>query len=352
MTQSALRCRSVANPISSVPAFQSLLKKNPAAAKKWLAQVTAHSDGLLPEKQLAALKKLTALSQDKFARSAKGPALEALFTAAAITSDDPPADLPIIHGKLAVDRGTRVVAGEQGYREWPDLKLTLTTDGGKKFFLESDHNARTDIYQFVPGTDVMAFAGQDVSLRGFIDKAGKAVRVTEFAPGRMKDFVTGRVTLQGADVFIRARGRGLVKVSDPKLKAELAAHNNLGVILEGPTTEKKHADGSVTRVFEGAPKEYWMLVRFTEAPAVGADGKLRGPIQAATSQTSTTVELTADEAKHIEINDRMYVLGRFHGTQVKASKATPSAGTPWSTATTQRGAAMKSVIEFIEPPTL
>jgi hypothetical protein len=48
----------------------------------------------------------------------------------------------------------------------------------------------------------------------------------------------------------------------------------------------------------------------------------------------------------------MYVLGRFAGTVVKASKATPSAGSPWATATTARGAAMKSVIEFTEASAL
>src|SRR5207253_1481811 len=94
--------------------------------------------------------------------------------------------------------------------------------------------------------------------------------------------------------------------------------------------------------------EYWMLVKFTTAPAPGANGKVSGPIEAATSRTRTTVELGADEASHIEVGDRMYVLGRFDGDVVKASQATGSAGSPWTTATTQRAGGMKSVIDFTE----
>ena len=47
--------------------------------------------------------------------------------------------------------------------------------------------------------------------------------------------------------------------------------------------------------------------------------------------------------------DRMYVLGRFDAAgNVQASKATPSAGSPWMTASHARAAVMKSVIEFTE----
>ena len=116
----------------------------------------------------------------------------------------PQLDLPVIHGTLSVDRGTQVRTGEQGYREWPDLKMTLTTDDGRTFSLESDHGSRSDIFQFVPGTDVMAFAGQEISLRGHLDPAGTTLRVTEFAPGHADDFVTGRVVVQRDAVVVRS----------------------------------------------------------------------------------------------------------------------------------------------------
>jgi hypothetical protein len=293
---------------------------------------------LISADQADALKKAAELKTDAFAKA--DVPLDALFGAAPVTlSDNPTAALPVVHGRLTVERGERVQRGEQGYREWPDLKLSLKTEDGRTFALESDNNNRNDIFQFVPGTDVMAFAGQDVSLRGFIDEAGGALRVTEFAPGRMEDFVSGRVAVSGDDVFVRARGRGNVAITDPALKAELRQHNNLGVIIEGKT------EG---RLLAGAPKEYWMLVKFTQAPTPGAGGKLSGPIEAATSTTRTTVELDADQAKNVEVGDRMYVLGRFDESVVRASKAMTSAGSPWTTASTGRAGGMRSVIEFTD----
>lgn len=334
--------------VKTPQAFQALVKQDPAGAKAWLKQVAAHADNALSAEQLAAVNKALELKTDAFAKAPLP--LDALFGTAAVgaVGDNPALDLPVIHGKLTVDRGAKVQTGEQGYREWPDLKLTLTTDDGRKLSLESDHNSRSDIFQFIPGSDVMAFAGQDVSLRGHLDEAGRALRVTEFSPGKVDDFVTGRVVVDGDAVMIRARGRGMVEVTDPALKAELAAHGNLGVILEGATSEQPRPDGSVKRTFDGKPREYWMLVRFTSAPTDSGNGKVRGPIQAATSRTSTSVELTPEQAKNIEVNDRMYVLGRFDGDDIKASKATTSAGSPWTTASHARAAPMKSVIEFTE----
>jgi hypothetical protein len=335
--------------VKSPQAFQALVQQSPAQAKAWLKEVAEHSDGLLPADQLKAIETLANLKTDAFAQQAGTLPLDALFgTAAVATADNPSADLPVIHGKLTVDRGTNMRVGDQGYREWPDLKLTLKTDDGRELQLQSDHNQKNDIFQFVPGTDVMAFAGQDVSLRGFIDESGKALRVTEFAPGKVPDFVTGRVVVNGDNVSVRVRGRGMVEVSDPQLKAQLSTHNNLGVILEGKTAEQPQPDGTIKRVFEGADQEYWMLVRLTSAPTAGADGKLTAPVQAATSRSNGKVELTPEEAQKIEVNDRMYVKGRFEGPDIKASKATPSAGSPWTTASAGRASPMKSVIEFTE----
>jgi hypothetical protein len=336
--------------VNSPKAFETLLKKDPKGAQAWLKEVAAHSDGLLPADQLATLEKVAAAKGDAFVKGAGKLQLDALFGTAAVAAiaDNPAADLPVIHGTLTVARGDKMQLGEQGYREWPDLKLTLKTEDGRTFSLQSDHNQRSEIFTFIPGSDVMAFAGQQVSLRGFLDEKGKVLRVTEFAPGRVDDFVTGRVVLDGNKVMVRSRGRGMVEVTDPELKAELKEHNNLGVILEGKTSEKKRPDGTVARTFDGKASEYWMLVRFTQAPAPSGGGKVSGPIQAATSQTGAQVELPPTEAKNIEVNDRMYVKGRFDGANIKASKATASAGSPWMTASQPRGAPMKSVIEFTE----
>lgn len=336
--------------VSSPQAFQALLKSNPAGAQAWLKEVASHSDGLLPAAELAALQKAAATSADAFAKTAGTLPLDVLFGTKAVgaVGENPAADLPVIHGKLSVARGARIVREEQGYRHFPDMKMTLTLDDERKLQLSSDHSARNDIFMFVPGTDVMSFAGQDVSLRGFLDETGKTLRVTEFAPGRVADFVTGRVVVSGDEVSIRARGRGNVVVTDPELKAELKRRNNLGVILEGPTAEHPQPDGSVKRTFDGKPQEYWMLIRFTAAPTPSGDGKVSGHFEAATSRTGASAELPADQLANIEVNDRMYVLGRFDGENVKASKATTSAGSPWTTATTDRAAPMKSVIEFTE----
>lgn len=336
--------------VKTPQAFVALVKKDPAGAQAWLKQVAQHSEGLLPADQLATLQKVAAAGKDAFIKGAATLQLDALFGTGPVGAigDNPNADLPVIHGKLSVDRGTRMNIGEQGYREWPDLKLTLKADDGRSFTLESDHNARNDIFTFIPGTDVMAFADQEVTIRGFLDQSGKALRVTEFSPGKVQDFVSGRVVVSGDDVQIRARGRGLISVKDKALKAELKQHNNLGVILEGKTSEKPQPDGSILRTFEGKSQDYWMLVRLTTAPAKGADGTFSAPYQAATSTGAGNVLMPADQAKNVEVNDRMYVLGRFDGNDVRASKATPSAGSPWTTAAQQRGAPMRSVIEFTE----
>ena len=341
--------------ITSAKALQTLAQQNPAAAKQWLSNVASHSEGALPAAQIDQLQKLAALKPDEFVKTLEGnPSLVSLFAATKVAGlgGDPSLDLPVIHGTLTVDRGTKVVAGEQGYREWPDLKLTLTTEDGRKLALESDANNRQEIFQFVPGTDVMAFAGKQVSIRGHLDESGKTVRVTEFAPGNAKDFTTGRVLVQGNQVLVRTRGRGFVEVTDPKLKAELGAHNNLGVILTGETKETVQKDGTIKRSFDANPESYWMLVRFTEAPSPIAGGLVSGPIQAATSTTSTNVQLSPEAAKNIEVNDRMYVQGRFDGAVIDASDATTSAGSPWTVAKSTRAAAMKSVIDFTETPTV
>lgn len=343
---------SMAIPVTSQKSFVALAQKDPAAAKQWLKEVASHSDHLLPATEIKALEQLAALSTDAFVASVGNHgSLSGLFAATEINvlNADQPADMPVLRGRLEVDRGAHPTIGAQGYREWPELELTLTMDDGRKVSLSSDNNTQNDIFTFVPGTDVMAFAGQDVSVRGVLDETGKTLRVTEFAPGKVEDFVSGRVMIQGDKVGVRARGRGFVEVTDPELKAELRTRANLGVILEGKTAEDVQPDGTINRSFSGKPAEYWMLVRFTAAPAADANGKLVGPIQAATNRARVNVEVTADQAPNIEVNDRMYVKGRFAADgHVTASKATTSAGSPWVTAKATRAAPMKTVFEFTE----
>lgn len=335
--------------VTTPQAFVALLKKDPKAAQAWLKEVAAHSENIVPAAELATLQKVASLGTDAFTKSAAALPLDALFGTTAVAEDDDKYDLPVVHGTLAVDRGARVQQGDQGYREWPDLKLTLTTEDGRSFGLESDHEAHNTIFGYVPGTDVMAFAGQQVSVRGHLDASGKVLRVTEFAPGTVKDFVSGRVVVEGSEVKVRARGRGLVDITDPDLKAQLVGHHNLGVIFEGPVSEKAQPDGRITRTFDRKLDEYWLLVKFTEAPTASSAGKVRGPIEAATSTTMTEVEIPSDAAQVIEVGDRMYVRGRFENGDIVATKATSSAGSPWTEATHARGAAMRSVIEFIDP---
>jgi hypothetical protein len=337
--------------VHTLPAFQALVKRDPAAAQAWLKEVAAHSQNILSADQLGALKTAALLEADAFAKDTGSLPLDALFGAAPVMgAGNASLNLPVVHGKLTVDRGTKMVRGEQGYREWPELKLTLTADDGRTFLLESDHDNRNDIFQFVPGTDVMAFDGQEVSLRGRLDPNpnGDVLRVTEFAPGNVDDFVTGRVVLNGDTVSVRARGRGLIEVKDPELKAQLRSHSKLGVILVGTTSEHPQADGSVTRTFDDAQPEYWMLVLLKAAPTPAGDGKVTGPVEAATSQTETTIELPSEQVKNIEVNDRMYVFGSFDGAQLKASKATPSAGSPWTTASHQRWDPIQTVVQLAE----
>src|SRR4051794_9244839 len=93
--------------VKSPQAFAALVKKDPKAAQAWLKEVAAHADNALSPDQLGAVKKALDQKTDAFAK-AQLP-LDALFgTAAAAPVGDPVLDLPVIHGKLSVDRGAKV----------------------------------------------------------------------------------------------------------------------------------------------------------------------------------------------------------------------------------------------------
>lgn len=331
-------------PIRSSADFQKVASQSPDKAQAWLKEVVKDAGPVLPPALSANLTQLGAMDQASFRAAATSPAVVDLFgqvaKAALVTGSPMPAELPVLHGTMRVDRGATVRVGEQGYREWPDLKLTLELEGGKTLSLQSDLEGHSDIFQFIPGSDVMAFADQPVSLRGYLNGAGDTLRVTEFAPGTESDFVTGRVVVSGDAVTVRARGRAAVEVTDPTLKAELKAHAKLGVILPGEVKDGKYA---------GNPDGYWMLVKFTAPLTPGPGGDtMQGSIEAGTSTTFTTVTVPAAEAAKVEVGDRMYVKGRFGAGGVQATAATSSAGSPWLTASSDRGTALKSIFEFTE----
>lgn len=334
--------------ITSAAAFRALLQSNPERAKQWVERTAKHVDGVVPAADQRALAQLVALSTDAFVAQA-GPKVDALFAVTAPPTTDQPLDLPVVHGTLTVDRGSRVQKGDQGYREWPDLKLTLTLADGRTLSLSSDHEKKDETFKFIGGTDVMAFAGQPVSVRGVVDETGKTLRVTEFAPGTLPDFVTGRVVVENDKVFVRARSRGLIEVTNPEFAAELKTRNKMGVILEGDTVEHTHGDGTVSRTFDGHPDGYWMLVRFTAALRHETNEVVSGTIQTAGSTARARVDMPVTEGAKVEVGDRMYVRGRYKDGVITAEKATSSAGSPWPTASAQRGPALKSVIDFIDP---
>jgi hypothetical protein len=325
--------------------YAQLVQANPGRARRWLDNVITTAGTGLPESLRASLTQLTSLAPDSFSMAGNSDAVASLFQVAASTAWVLPSHFPPLQGTLRVERGSQVVLGAQGYREWPELKLTLTTPDGRTFVLQSDNDQSGEIFSYVPGTDVMAFDGMPVSVRGWVDSSGQTVRVTEFTAGHHQDFVTGRVSVQGDKVFIKPRGRDVVEIRNPDLKAQLINRRNLGVILNCKVMEESVV-GRKSLFIDGDPGDYWILIKYNALPTPrsGDLAVSEAPATAATSSSHPTVVVPTAEVPKIEVGDRMYVLGRFDGNTFLASKATSSAGSPWTTAKGPRGDPLKTLL--------
>ena len=108
--------------------------------------------------------------------------------------------------------------------------------------------------------DTMGFAGQTITVQGFVDPVKRTIMVDSFAPGAGHDFLCGRVQQNGA--ALRVQGLGTVMVADSSMKATLSSWNEAGLILHGTTTWNGTA-----WTFTPSSKDVWMLVILGNAVA-------------------------------------------------------------------------------------
>lgn len=294
--------------------FRAWAAEDPQAAASWLGKV-ARTVGAGDQFSLEPSKLGEAFDQ----LAARAIATVQTERAASIgwSTQEPVSDAPAITGTLRLENGEPVL-------DTPAGKLSMVS--ANFFELEGNDWQKN---HFLGGHDVVAFAGQVVTVKGWPDAswapgAPAKLVVEEFAPGSSSDFVTGRVLVQGDDVLVRVRPGKDVKVLDPVLKAQLAAYPQLGVILPGAV--EKNGDAYS---FSGHPDDYYVLLGFGSAGAPAADG--RQPV-AFYGAHGKSIPGTIDKAAYdagAERSSRHYVLGRFVNGQLEAKGYTPHAGA-WS----------------------
>ena len=225
----------------------------------------------------------------------------------------------------------------------PSLTGTLVMENGKpwlesaagKFELVNIANGGDSLH-FFSASDVQAFAGRVVTVRGWPTdgwlpgQTGGVLAVEEWAPGKSADFVAGRLMVKGEDVSVRVRADKLVAIDDPALKALLKSYDNLGIVLPG-AVEKQ---GDAWR-FTATPADYYVLSGFSAmwgATPTPVDGKYTFSMQLAHGKTVST-EVPATEWEKTARGQRHYFFGHFEPGKFVAKGFTPSAG-PWVTSGT------------------
>ncbi|MBX7097713.1 MAG: hypothetical protein K1X89_08375 [Myxococcaceae bacterium] len=182
------------------------------------------------------------------------------------------------------------------------------------------------------GTDVQAFTGKVVTVRGWPvqgwqpGQPGQSkLAVEEFAPGKSSDFVSGRISLSGTDVTIRVRADKLVKVTDKALAAALGRFDKLGVVLPGAVTKKGDAWS-----YAGRPDDFYILAgqgyAYGAQPTAGPPGGTRTlTLQLAHGQ-SAQCAMPESSFAATAMGQRHYLYGHFEGDLFVAKGFTPSAG--------------------------
>lgn len=353
-------------------AFDKLIKSDsPAAiadAARFVKQLTVHSslekkltalvgsdfDTIAPDK-LAAVKKLLTANEDtvkgflEAAKSHHDPATQNLgwnYTTnqanvpvrtaetepvKPLAKLDPLMDQPTLTGTLMLRKGTDAYGNAT-------KELCLKTAQGT--FALSAANPAT--YPYGLGAEISSFMAEategghkaTVSVRGWMDTADpkKPIFVMErFCPGTPKDFISGRISIDGTGKPQMNVGGKMVHFADRKLAALLKNYDRAGLILPG-TVENKGTIAKPNYVFTSSkPDTMYMLGALVssatnyggakvEPPKVDAKrdclvftGISPGP---ATSQNPTTY--------YVPKGTKMskYTRQLFEGTLVPAGKGT------------------------------
>jgi hypothetical protein len=257
---------------------------------------------------------------DGFAHTTKkkGPAQTEAAAAVKPVHEYPadPKTPPALTGKISLENG----------------RVYLDSKAGK-FEVVNTNGAMNDSTHFFSASDVQAFNGRVVTVRGWptegwqTGQKGGVLAVEEWSPGNSPDFVSGRVKVSGDSVVISIRPDKQVVVDDPKLKAALKNYDALGVVLPGEVEKKGD-----TWHFKGAPADYYVLAGFS---ATWGTEQRRGDTVSFNMQLAHGKTLTCHvPATHWDQGHRQqrhYFFGHIDGGQFKAKGFTPSAG-GWNTA--------------------
>lgn len=225
----------------------------------------------------------------------------------------------------------------------PSLSGKLVMEGGKpwlespagKFALVNTANGGDSLH-FFAASDVQAFAGRVVTVRGWPTdgwlpgQTGGTLAVEEWAPGKNADFVAGRLLVKGEDVSVRVRADKLVAIDDPALKSVLKTYDNLGIVMPG-AVEKRGEQWH----FTATPADYYVLAGFSGmygTTPVQAEGKYTFKMQLAHGKTVST-EVPEAEWEKTPRGQRHYFFGHFEAAKFVAKGFTPSAGSWMTTGT-------------------
>lgn len=218
---------------------------------------------------------------------------------------------PSLTGKLVMENGKPWLESPAGRFE-----LVNTAHGG-------------DSLHFFSASDVQAFAGRVVTVRGWPTdgwlpgQTGGTLAVEEWAPGTSADFVAGRLLVKGEDVSVRVRADKLVAIDDPALKSWLKSYDNLGIVLPGVVEKRGDAWH-----FTSAPADFYVLAGFTgmygQTPTPNG-GKYTFNMQLAHGKTVST-DVPETEWDKTARGQRHYFYGHFETGKFVAKGFTPSAG--------------------------
>ena len=235
-------------------------------------------------------------------------------------------------------------------KEPPALSGKLTMEGGLPTLATAIGTFTLKCVNPVGANDVTAFNGRVVTVKGWPDatwapgaQTKPSLLVEEFGPGT-GGFVTGRVKVLNAEVFINVRADKQVHVTEPGLKAALLGYDQLGIVLPG----EPELVGTEYQ-YKVAPEGYYVLGGFNTAgtPNLMPD-KAVFNLQLAHGK-SITCEVPRASWDATARTQRHYVYGRFEGTQFKGAGITPTAGSWSGPPSWQRGAETTKFIEYATP---
>ncbi len=247
--------------------------QDPVAAAKWLTKVADAAGMQAPG--LDQVKQALALNQtDEFVANqlrSIGQQFPALFDF-----------LPQQMGEVQNDRAATIgwVAIPQPQREPPTFSGRLQLQDGVVKLVTT---RGTFDLTYAPGVNwrdevETAFLNQVITIKGWPSADGKTLLFEQFAPGTDPNFISGRISVEGDEVYI-ANGYNdtrRTKITHPEFAALLKGDPSRGLVNYSPAGVILH--GEVTtdpatgeRVYPHNPERFYILGRIFNAEEVPID---------------------------------------------------------------------------------